>query len=808
MTSGACASIVWIGKFFAPTPHLNSHQRGYIGASLPRANAKRLLAGRGQYVDDVQLPRMLHAAVLRSPHAHARITRLDVAAAATASGVVRVITGADVAALCKPYVGVLKHIKGMQSAPQLPLALDVARWQGEPVAMVVAQSRAQAEDALQHIAVDYQALPAVTDIETALDADTPLIHPQLGSNLCVARFIDSGRVDEVFATAEHVLEATFSTARHTPVTLESRTILVDYNAADAQLTVWHSTQVPYMMQWIIAHHFSLAENKVRVIAPDVGGAFGLKIHTYGDDMATVAAALLSGRPVKFVADRLESFVSDFHARGHRVKVRCAVSSAGDILAFDVDDVYGIGPYSGYPRGGANEGIHVSNLTGGPYRQRVYRARARAVFQNKGMYGQYRAVGHPVVCAVTESMVDLAADAVGMDPAEFRRRNYIADNAYPYTTASGVTFEKLSQHESLDKLLALMDYKTLRAEQAALRKQGVYRGIGLASFVENSMSSSATYGQGGASIASQDACTIRLMPTGGITVATSLTEFGQGAHAVAAQVAATAVGVSIEHVRVIMGDTESTPYGGGNWGSRGTGIGGEAVLQTGKALRANILNFVARLSESEASLLDVRDGNVVDAASGELKMSLEEVARTAYFRTEQVPKDYQPELTVTRSFAQKHYAGVFTNGIHASYLEVDPETGFVTLLKHWVIDDAGTVVNPLLVDEQIRGGVVQGIGAALFEQCLYSDEGQLLNGTLADYLVPMAGEMPDIVVGHTYSPTKVSELGARGAGEAGTAGAPAALMNAINDALKPFKARVTAQPFTPERILRALGSVSA
>jgi carbon-monoxide dehydrogenase large subunit len=787
---------------------VTSKQTGYIGASLPRANARRLLAGRGQYVDDITLPRMLHAAVLRSPHAHARIVRLDVAAAAQAPGVVRVITGADVAALCKPYVGVLKHIKGMQSAPQLPLAIDVVRWQGEPVVMVVAQTRAQAEDTIQLIEVEYQALPAVTNVEMALDAATPLIHPQLGSNLCVERFIDTGGVDEVFAAADHVVEATFTTSRHTPVSLESRTILVDFNSADAQMTVWHSTQVPYMMQWIIAHHFGLAENHVRVIAPDVGGAFGLKIHIYGDDMATVAATLLTGRPVKFVADRLESFVSDFHARGHRVKVRCAVSKAGDILAFDMDDIYGIGPYSGYPRGGANEGIHVSNLTGGPYQQRVYRGRSRAVFQNKGMYGQYRAVGHPVVCAVTEGMVDLAAEAVDMDPADFRRRNYIADNAYPYTAASGVTFERLSQHESLDKLLELMDYAALRTEQAALRAQGVYRGIGLANFVENSMSSSSTYGQGGASIASQDACTIRLMPTGGITVATSLTEFGQGAHAVAAQVAATTVGVSVANVRVIMGDTETTPYGGGNWGSRGTGIGGEAVFQTGKALRANILNFVARLTESEASMLDVREGNVVDVASGAVKMSLEEVARTAYFRTEQVPKDYQPELTVTRSFAQKHYSGIFTNGTHASYLEVDIETGFVTLLKHWVIDDAGTVVNPLLVDEQIRGGVVQGIGAALFEQCIYSDEGQLLNGTLAEYLVPMAGEMPDIEVGHTCSPTKVSELGARGAGEAGVAGAPAAIMNAINDALKPFKTRVMDQPFTPERILRALGKVPA
>ncbi len=778
-----------------------------IGASLPRANAKRLLAGRGQYVDDVQLPRMLHAAVLRSPHAHARITRLNVDAARQSPGVVRVITGADVAALCKPYVGVLKHIKSMQSAPQLPLAVDVARWQGEPVAMVVANTRAQAEDATALIEADYDPLPAVTNIETALDAATPLIHPSLGSNLCVERFIDSGNINEVFAKADHVVEATFTTSRHTPVSLESRTILVDYNAADAQMTVWHSTQVPYMMQWIIAHHFGLAENNVRVIAPDVGGAFGLKIHIYGDDMATVAAALLTGRPVKFVADRLESFVSDFHARGHRVKVRCAVSKAGDMLAFDVDDLYGIGPYSGYPRGGANEGIHVTNLTGAPYMPQAYRGRSRAVFQNKGMYGQYRAVGHPVVCAITEGIVDIAALAVGMDPADFRRRNLAPDHAYPRTYLSGATFEKLSQQESLEALLKLMNYPELRAEQATLRKQGVYRGIGLAMFIENAMSSSATYGQGGASIASQDACTIRLMPTGGITVATSLTEFGQGAHAVAAQVAAATVGVAVENVRVIMGDTETTPYGGGNWGSRGTGIGGEAVFQTGKALKANILNFVARLTESEASMLDVRGGNVVDAKSGTVKMSLEDVARTAYFRTEQVPKDYQPELTVTRSFAQKHYSGIFTNGAHASLVEVDPETGFVKLLKHWVMDDAGTVVNPLLVDEQIRGGVVQGIGAALFEQCIYSDEGQLLNGTLAEYLVPMAGEMPDIDVGHTHSPTKVSELGARGAGEAGVAGAPAAIMNAINDALLPLNARVTDQPLTPERILRALGKIA-
>jgi carbon-monoxide dehydrogenase large subunit len=787
-------------------PSATSATTGYIGSPLPRPNALRLLAGRGQYVDDIQLPRMVHAAFLRSPYAHARIARVDTSDAARAPGVVRVITGVDTAQLCRPYVGVLAHVKGMRSAPQLPLATDRARWQGEPVAAVVAVTRAQAEDATQRIQVDWEELPAVTDPETALDRGSPVIHADLGTNLCFERLVDSGGVDEAFACADRAVEATFLTSRHTAVTLEPRSILVDFNPAERQLTAWHSTQVPYMMQWILARHFELPETRVRVIAPDVGGGFGLKIHTYGDELATVAAAILLGRPVKYVADRLESFVSDFHARGHRVKARMALSKNGDILAVEVDDLYGIGPYSGYPRGSANEGIQVANLVSAAYRRPAYRARSRAVFQNKPMYGQYRAVGHPIACIAGEGLVDLAADAVGMDPAEFRRRNYLPADDYPHQLASGPVFEKLSQHEALAKLLAMMDYEKLRTEQAELQKRGVCRGVGLASFVENSNPSAATYGLGGVSISSQDACTIKLTATGGITVASSVNEIGQGAYTVVAQIAATVVGVPIERVKVIMGDTDVTPYGGGNWGSRGTGIGGEAVFQAGKALRASILSFVARLTESEASLLEIRDGNVVEATSSKVRMTLEEVARTAYFRTHDVPSDFQPELTVTRSYAQKTYSGVYTNGIQASYLEVDTETGFVKLLKHWVVDDCGTVINPMLVNEQIRGAVVQGIGAALYEQCIYSDEGQLLNGSLVDYLVPMASAMPDIEVGHTCTPTATSELGAKGAGEAGTAGAAAAVMNAINDALKPFGAKVHVMPFTPERILQALGKI--
>jgi carbon-monoxide dehydrogenase large subunit len=778
----------------------------YIGAALPRESAKRLIAGRGQYVDDIQLPRLVHAAFLRSPFAHARIVKIDTDRACRMEGVVAVYTGAEVARVVKPYVGVLAHLKGMRSPPQYPLAIDTARWQGEPVAMVVADSRGRAEDALALIDVAWDELPAVTDAQSALDESAPLIHAELGSNLCYERLIDTGDVEAAFARADLVVESTLETARHTAVSLEPRAILAAFNSAEHQLTVWHSTQVPHMMQWLIAHHFAVPETQVRVIAPDVGGSFGLKIHVYGDEMAAIAAAVMLDRPVKFIADRVEAFVSDCHARGHGVKARMALARSGEILAIDVDDLCGIGPYAIYPRGGVNECVQVSNLIGAPYRHGRYRARSRAVFQNKAMYGQYRAVGHPIACAVTEGLIDLAADALAVDPAEFRRRSYVPAHAYPYRTPSGVEIERLSQHEALDKLLALMDYARLREEQSRLRARGIHRGIGLASFVENSNPSAATYGQGGASIAAQDACTVRLTATGGIAVAASVNEFGQGAHAIVMQIAASAVGVPIERVKVQLGDTDATPYGGGNWGSRGTGIGGEAVLQAGRALRAGIVAFVARLRESEASMFDLRGGNVVDAASGVPAMTLEEVARTAYFRTDRVPRDFQPELALTRSYAQKQYAGIFTNGIHASSLEVDVDTGFVKLLGHWVIDDCGTVVNPLLVDEQLRGGVVQGMGAALFEECLYTPEGQLTNGSLIDYLAPMAFEMPDIFVAHTCTPTATSVLGAKGAGEAGTAGAAAAVMNAVNDALRPFRARVTAQPFTPQRILSALGKV--
>jgi len=778
----------------------------YIGRSVPRPNARKLAEGRGQFTDDIRLPRMAFAAFLRSPYAHARIVRIDTKKAAQNPGVIRVVTGKQMAEVCTPWVGVLAHLKGMKSAPQHPIAVDRACWQGEAVCAVVAQTRAQAEDALPLIEIEWQELPAIIDAAAAAVPGSPAIHPELGDNICFQRELTVGEVDAAFKDADVVVEETYTTGRHTGVCLEPRSILADFNPADRQLTVYHSTQAPHMMQNIFAKHLGLPDTNVRVICRDVGGSFGIKVHTYADEVATCALAVMLKRPVKFIADRLESFVTDIHARDHVIKGRIAVTKDGEIKAFEIDDLTGIGPYSVYPRTSGIEANQVVNLIGGPYRHKSYRARARVVFQNKNVMCQYRAVGHPIACAVTEGLVDLAAQKLGMDPAEIRRRNLVADDAYPYTAATGLVFESLSHHKSLDKLLAMMDYKKLRAEQAELRKKGIHRGIGLASFIEVTNPSAMFYGIGGARISAQDGCTIRLDPSGVITCSISVTEQGQGTEAIVAQVAATSVGVPLERVRVITGDTETTPYGGGTWASRGAGIGGEATLQAGVALRTNILAVAGVMLQADPATLDIRDARIVDAATGTERMPLEELGRVAYFRPDTLPKDLKPELMVTRHYVQKDYAFVFTNGMQASYLEVDTGTGFVKLLNHWAVEDCGTVINPQLVDEQIRGGVVQGIGAALYEECVYDAQGQMRNANMADYLVPMMVEMPDIQCAHVVTPTRSSALGAKGAGEAGTAGAPAAVMNAINDALLPFGARVAAQPFTPEVILKALGKV--
>ncbi len=775
-----------------------------IGRSVTRPNAKRLLAGRGRYVTDMQLPRMLHVAFVRSPYAHARIVSINATEATAMPGVALVATGEDLAKLCKPWIGTLDHFAGMKSSPQLPLAVGKVVWAGQAVVAVVAETRAQAEDAAELVAIEFDELEAVTDIDAARVHGTTLVNPELGSNVAFHTRIESGNVGEALQTAAAIVDETYLFGRHTAVTLEPRAIIADYDPVEERLTVHHATQTPYQFQDLYSRHYGLREARVRVVAPDIGGSFGMKLHVYHEDMAVVGLSLMLGRPVKFVADRMESFVSDIHARDHRVKARMAVDADGVISAIEVDDVTAIGAFSTYPRTSVVEGNQVIRLIGAPYRCRNYRADLDVVFQNKVQTSQYRAVGHPIAFAVTEALVDAAARKLGLDPFEIRRRNIVTQDMYPYTSPTGYKFERLSHEACLDKLHALMDYPRLRREQAELRQRGIHRGIGIGMFVEITNPSPAFYGVGGARISAQDGAVLKITPSGEVHCLISVGEHGQGTETIIGQIVADQLGVDFAAVRVFTGDTDVTPHGGANWACRGAGIGGETALQAARALKRNVLHVAAAILQAKIEDLDMRLGEIVDAATGDPRISLAEIARISYFRSDTLPNNVNPQLSIAHHYAPKGYPFAFTNGVQACHVEVDVETGFVKILKVWVVEDCGRIINPMLVEEQVRGGVVQGLGAAFFEECSYSDTGQLQNGSLADYLVPMACEMPDIEIAHIETPTLDTELGAKGCGEAGTAAASAAAMNAVNDAIAPLGASISQIPMTPQRLLRALG----
>ena len=778
---------------------MDGETSGLIGKRVSRPNAKRLVAGRGRYSDDIQLPRMVHAAFARSPHPHARITSIDTSDAAASEGVLCVMTGTELSAICSPWTGGAAHIPALRAPEQYAMAVDVARWQGEPVAVIVATSRALAEDAAELLQIEWEPLPALSSGEDALDCNAPSIHAGDGGNLAFEATSGEG---DVSAEADISVAATFRFGRHTGVPLETRAAVADWNPGDSSLTVYASHQTPWQQQDVYSRHLGIDEHKVRVICPDVGGGFGIKLHVYGDEIAVAALSRALGRPVKFVADRLEAFVSDMHSRDHVVSTGLKVTG-GTVSSMEVDAIGGIGPYSAYKRASIGEGMMNMNLSGAPYALTAYSGRFRAAFQNRPTVAMYRAVGQPIATAVTEQLVDLAAAEAGIDPAEFRRDSYIRDEAFPTKTLTGVPLTRLSLAECLDKLLDMMGYAELRREQAELRTKGIWRGIGLATFVELTAVGGAYYGPAQARVSTQDGATVKLEPTGKISVITSVTDQGQGTPTGIAQIVGDRLGVGMDDIAIIFsGDTAVTPYGGGAWASRGLTIGGEAAWRAADALADSLCTLAAAILQTGPETLEVGDGGIRDSQSGDVRMSLTEIAEAGHFRHDLLPPGTQPELAVTRHYAPQAPFCI-ANGIQGALVEVDIATGFVTPLKHWVVEDCGRVINPLLVDEQIRGGVVQGIGGALFEHCIYDDDANLLNGTLADYMVPMAAEMPDIQVGHVETLAEGTQLGAKGAGEAGTVGAPAAIMCAVNDAIRPHGGLVTEMPITPEIVLKAL-----
>jgi carbon-monoxide dehydrogenase large subunit len=780
-----------------------AHAPSGIGARIPRRELKRLLSGHGRYIDDIRLPRMLHACFARSPHPHAKIVSIDVEAVRASPGVAAVLTAAEINPRCEPFVGVALHRPGHRAAPQYLLAADRAVWQGQPVVLIVAESRAEAEDAAELAVVEWDPLPAVVDQLQAIAPDAPVIHPSLGDNLAFDFSIEKGDPAKAFAAADVVIEEELRFERQMATTLETRGLVADFNPGDGSLTVTHSHQSPFQMQYIFSHHLGIPEHLVRVISPDVGGGFGMKLNIYSDEIATVVASMILGRPVKFCADRLESFVSDAQARDHVIKCRIAVKKSGEILAMEMDDLGALGAYGMPLRFNVAEGMMAITATGTPYRFEHYKARTRSVYVNKNLIGMYRGVGMPLACIATELLTDLAAERLGIDTVEFKRAAYRPKSSLPCTTPGGQRLETVSFHECLDTLVALMDYEDLRKQQRELRSRNIYRGIGIATFCEPTAYGPPYYGPSGASISTQDGCTVRLEPSGVVRCITSLTDQGQGTLTAVAQIVADTLGVSVEHVSVAGGDSAISPYGGGAWASRGTAIGGEAALRAGMSLKRNILTLAGTITQTPPEALNIVNAEVINTKSGQTVASLAEIGRIGYFRQDTLPRDFDAQLSVTESFVGNDKMYYMANGVQGCHVELDVDTGVIKMLGHWAVDDCGRVINPLLVDEQVRGGIVQGIGAVLFEECIYSEDGNLLNGTMADYLVPMAGEMPDIFVGHVETPEASTKLGAKGVGEAGLIGAMGAVWVAVNDSLKPLGCKILHQPFTPERVLDAL-----
>ncbi|EAQ02381.1 probable carbon monoxide dehydrogenase large chain [Pseudooceanicola batsensis HTCC2597] len=774
-----------------------------IGAPLPREGARRLAEGRGRYVDDITLPGLLHIAFVRAPFAHGRLLGIETDDALEVPGVVAVIDGRRLAEICAPFDTNPPGVPGHASAPQPPLVVDESCFQGEAVAAVVAESRAAAEDGAELVFLDWDELPAVCSIEDAQAEDAAPVHTRFSDNLSLRHRFGAEDVSEAFHGAAHVVEADFSFGRQTGVTLEPRGIVAHWDPRTEELEVWQSHQVPWQMREVYARQLGLSPQSVRVTAPDVGGAFGLKLHAYADELAAVAVSRLLGRPVKYIVDRLESFTADAHAREARASCRMAVDAEGHILGIDAVVDAGFGAYAMHPRGSFGEAMQAAQMIGAPYRVGAFRAEVRGWRQNKAPSGAYRGVGQPIACAITEEMIDLASRAADIDPAEMRRINYRRTlDEGTRATQAGLVVEELSLDACLDKLLEAMDYTALRSEQAALRAKGIYRGIGLASFVELTGVGAGLYGPLGLTVAANEACRLTLQPDGSLTCATSVTDQGQGTLSAIAQLIAGEFGIAPEGVRMVAGDTGRTPYGGGAWASRGMALGGEAAKRACARLRDGLLELAAGILQCEPEALRFEQGEII-GPKGASGLDLAELAALCHYRPYDSPTGQVPPMTVEESFVPAALPYIASNGVHAVHLEVDPELGTVDLLGYWVVDDCGTVVNPLLVDEQLRGGIVQGIGAALYEECLYSEDGQFTNGTLADYVVPMAGEMPDIFVEHVSTPTRATGLGARGVGEAGTVGGLGAVRTALGDALVPTGARVSQQPFTPGRVLAAI-----
>ncbi len=775
------------------------NDNGILGSSVPRKEDFRLLTGRGRYVSDLVLPNMLHAAFVRSPFAHAAVQGFDATAALAVPGVKAVLAGDD-PAVVGVRITARSQMESYVETSQPLLAWPKARFAGEAVAVVVATDRAIAADAAELVDVDYEPLPVVVDPLAATDVTDPraAVHSAAPDNVFLRRRFEGGDPDGALAGSHLVLERSYRINRQSGSPIEGRAAVASWDAGDRSLTLWSSTQVPHVARHALAVLLGLAEHHIRVVAPDVGGGFGVKGSVYPEEVALCLLAMRLGQPVKWVESRSEHMVAAHHARDHAYRVQAGFEADGRLTALTAVAVCNAGAYSVYPWTAGLEPLMAGGLLAGPYRVAHYRCDVSGVATNTVPAGPYRGVARPATVFVMERVLDAAAARLGIDPVEIRRINLITPEEIPYKAATRLVHDSRTYGTVLDGVLKRLDYQGFRAAQAAARDEGRLLGVGFAVYNElTGMGRASSPGPGVTFRPGHEVVTVRLDALGGVTVLTGASAQGQGLETTFAQIAADTLGVNYDDVEVRLGDTAGGGFGFGAFASRQAVIGGGAVLRATEAVREKLLRIAAHILEASPADLTIVDGRVrpIDAPAAR-SVSVATVARAAYLDTQRLPDDEEPGLEATRTYDP--IRGTFAAGAQAAVVEVDPETGGVTLQRFVCVEDAGRVYHPTIVEGQVAGAVAQGIAGALFEHHVYDGDGQLQTSTLADYLMPSAAEFPSFELDHIEDPAD-NATGARGVGEGGTLGAAAALANAVSDALG---IDVDELPLSPEVVHRA------
>jgi aerobic carbon-monoxide dehydrogenase large subunit len=778
-----------------------------MGAAVKRKEDRRFLLGKGQYTDDIQLPGQTFAHFLRSHQAHAKIASIDTSAARKAPGVVAVLTGEDVAAddlggLPNGWLIKSKDGSPMVEPPHPALAQGKVRHVGDPVVMVIAETRDQAKEAAQLVDVEYETLPAVAHLPEAVASGAPLVWNEAPGNVCFDFELgDKAATDAAFAKAKKVVTIDLTNNRVVPNAIEPRAAIGHYEAARDRYTLYTTSQNPHLIRLLLgAFTLKVPEHKLRVVAPDVGGGFGSKIYHYAEELLVVWASRRVGRPVKWTSDRNEAFMSDAHGRDHVSHAELALDERGRFLALRVQTLANVGAYLSTFATSIPTYLYATLLSG-PYDIKAIYAEVKAIFTNTVPVDAVRGAGRPEATYLLERLVDKAARELGIDRVQIRRENFIKPEQFPYQTAVALQYDVGDYHATLDLALKSIDYPRLADRKQATAKRGKLRGFGISTYIEAcGLAPSAIAGALGARAGLYEAASVRVHPTGGVIIFTGSHSHGQGHETTFAQLAAERLGVPIDSVEVVHGDTDRIPFGMGTYGSRSAAVGGSAIVKAMDKIIDKGKKIAAHLLEANVGDIEFKGGQFRVVGTDRAK-AFGEVAFAAY-----VPHNYplerlEPGLEETAFYDPGNFT--FSAGCHLAEVEVDPETGVVEVVDVAIADDVGNVINPMIVDGQAHGGLAHGIGQALLEECLYDGDGQLLTGSFLNYCMPRAADLPMFKVGNHATPCTHNPLGIKGVGEVGAIGVPPAIINAILDALAPFGVQDISMPATPEKVWRAI-----